>query len=65
MSLSTTKFDDSADATDFFDRLKVMLKDPRAQHWMSATDSIIGQQWAEQASNLEEIVDQLDNPEYN
>jgi hypothetical protein len=58
-------FTSSAEATEFFDQLTTMLRDPRAQHWMSQTAPELGSKWSEQADNLSELVEQLDNPEYN
>ena len=32
------RFEDSAEATEFFDKLQAMLNDPRARQWVKATD---------------------------
>ena len=32
------RFEDSVEATEFFDKLQQMLNDPRARQWIKATD---------------------------
>ena len=36
------RFEDSVEATEFFDKLQQMLNDPRARQWIKATDCHYG-----------------------
>lgn len=41
------RFNDSAEATAFFDQLRTMLNDPRAEEWMKEVDFMHGKNTSE------------------
>lgn len=61
----TKQFETALEATEFFDTLKEMLNDERVEHWLKQTDISLFKQFAEAVQSATDVIDCLDDPEYN